>query len=79
MRKFILSLVTFASGLIGLAICISSGSLVESIYIRTSITDSVETYTYTYSPAAVIGLIIFVPITILGFIFSISSINKTDK
>lgn len=76
MKKFILSLVFLVSGLIGIAICLSRGSVIKSIHTITGSTDSMVHYYYKLSDTASYGLLFFGLITIIGLIFSIISVRK---
>lgn len=76
MKKFILGLVIFATGLIGFAICLVSGSVVENIYTKMSASDSLQTYSYVFSPSSILGLLVFGVITIVGLVLSIINSNE---
>lgn len=49
MKKFVLSLVTFILGIIGVLYCLISGTVLKRLYTRSGLTDSIEEYTYALS------------------------------
>lgn len=78
MKKFIFSLVTFVSGLLGMALCLMGGSVIESTYIKSGLADSLTNYYYQLSPSAKLGTFVFTIIAIFGFIFTIINVNKIE-
>ncbi|MGI6769121.1 MAG: hypothetical protein ACOX43_08585 [Bacilli bacterium] len=79
MKKFVLSLVTFILGIIGVLYCLISGTVLKRLYTRSGLTDSIEEYSYALSSPAIIGLLLFGLIAILGLVFSILHARNREK
>lgn len=79
MKKFILSLVTFVLGVVGVLICLINGVEVKSVHTVLGTSDSLERYYYALSSPAIIGLLIFGLVTIFGLVFSIKNAQDIEK
>ncbi len=78
MKKFILSITVFALGVLGTMVCLINSTVLESVYTRTGLTDSMSTYTYVSDPLAIVGIIMFTFTAIAGLLFSIKHAKQEE-
>lgn len=79
MKKFILSLVTFILGVVGVLVSLIGGTVLNKIYTRTGLVDSLADYSYMLSYPAIFGLLLFGIIAIFGLVFSIKNAREIEK